>query len=94
MSRAQADELVQQYPELVCYPQDNDQVKLAAGWLLQQAGWKGKRLGPVGMHAQQSLVLINYEQGSGADVLALARSVQQDISRQFAVALDIEPRIY
>ena len=94
ITQSQADVLLQKHPELVCYPQANGQVKLAAAWLLEQAGWKGKRDGAVGMHDQQSIVLINYDQGTGLDVLALADKIKQDIEQRFAVSLEIEPRIY
>ncbi len=94
ISQQQQQQLLSQYPDMVCYPQDNGQVKIAAGWLLENAGWKGKTLGPVGMHDQQALVLINYQQGDGQAVLALARAIQQDIKARFSIELDIEPQIY
>jgi UDP-N-acetylmuramate dehydrogenase len=87
-------QLLEQFPQLVFYPYDANHVKLAAAWLVEKAGWKGRRLGPVGMHDQQSIVLINYSHGSGQDVLALARQIQQDVAREFSVELEIEPRIY
>jgi UDP-N-acetylmuramate dehydrogenase len=90
----QAKSLQEKYPELVRYQQHNGQVKLAAAWLLQQAGWKGKCDGAVGMHDQQSIVLINYGQGSGRDVLALADKIKRDIEEHFSICLEIEPRIY
>jgi UDP-N-acetylmuramate dehydrogenase len=93
ITAAQCDDLLQRFPQLVYYPQPDGQVKLAAGWLLEQAGWKGKRLGKVGMHQQQSLVLINYQQGSAAEVMALAAAVQQDIKQTFAIELEIEPAL-
>lgn len=77
---------------LVGYSVGND-YKLAAGWLIDQAGWKGRRLGDVGVHDRQALVLIN-QGGSGADILALARQIQVDISARYGVLLEIEPRVY
>ena len=94
LSEEQASQLKRIHPQLVCYPQTDGRVKLAAGWLLEQAGWKGKRLGPVGMHSKQSLVLVNYAGASGADVLTLVRAIQQDIQQQFNIDLEIEPVIY
>lgn len=91
---SQAEQLKNLYPGLPCYPQPDGRVKLAAGWLLEHAGWKGKRSGPVGMHAQQALVLINYAGACGADVLSLAREIQRDIKQQFKLDLTIEPAIY
>lgn len=86
--------LLAHYPTLVNYPQDSGEVKLAAGWLLEKAGWKGRQMGAVGMHSEQSIVLINYAGASGAEVLALATEIQRDIDDKFGVQLDIEPSIY
>jgi len=83
--------LQQRYPELVAYPQASGLYKLAAGWLIERAGWKGKRLADVGMHAQQALVLVNYGAASGADVLALAAQVRASVAAMFAVELEQEP---
>ncbi|MEH6556685.1 MAG: UDP-N-acetylmuramate dehydrogenase [Oceanicoccus sp.] len=92
VSVEQAEQLLSDFPDMVQYPQD-DGVKLAAGWLLEQAGWKGKRIGAVGMHDQQSLVLINYDQGNGGDVIELADAIKNDILDTFGVQLTIEPTV-
>lgn len=92
VSEEQAEQLLSDFPDMVQYPQD-DGVKLAAGWLLEQAGWKGKRMGAVGMHDQQSLVLINYDQGNGDDVIELANAIKNDILDTFGVQLTIEPTV-
>ncbi len=92
VSCEQAKQLLKDFPSMVQYPQDNG-VKLAAGWLLEQAGWKGKRIAGVGMHDQQSLVLINYDQGSGDDVIELAEAIKRDILDKFGVQLMIEPTV-
>lgn len=91
ISAEQAAQLKQQYPHMVQYPLANGEVKLAAGWLIEQAGWKGKRQGDAGVHEQQALVLVNYGTASGADMLALAADIQADILQRFAVLLEIEP---
>ncbi|WP_313203195.1 UDP-N-acetylmuramate dehydrogenase [Pseudomonas sp.] len=83
-----------QYPGVVAYPQADGQVKLAAGWLIEQAGWKGYREGDAGVHRLQSLVLVNYGQASGAQVHALAQRIQADILERFGVALEMEPNLY
>ncbi|WP_273627388.1 UDP-N-acetylmuramate dehydrogenase, partial [Pseudomonas aeruginosa] len=72
VSATQAAMLRRTYPDLVAYPQADGQVKLAAGWLIDKGGWKGFRDGPVGVHAQQALVLVNHGGASGAQVQALA----------------------
>lgn len=79
------------FPGLVSYPQADGQVKLAAGWLIDQAGWKGRCLGPVGMHAQQALVLVNYGGARADDVRRLADAVREDVWAKFGVALEQEP---
>ena len=82
------------YPGLVSYPQADGQVKLAAGWLIEQAGWKGYREGDAGVHRLQSLVLVNYGRATGAQLLALARRIQADIVERFDVTLEMEPNLY
>lgn len=94
ISRAQFTALEQQYPDIVGYPQADGQVKLAAGWLIDRAGWRGYVQGPVGVHRQQALVLVNHSQGSGADILTLAAAIQADIKHKYDVMLEVEPRIY
>ncbi|MFJ4458000.1 UDP-N-acetylmuramate dehydrogenase [Pseudomonas sp. NPDC089392] len=83
-----------QYPGVVAYPQADGQVKLAAGWLIEQAGWKGHREGDAGVHLLQSLVLVNYGQASGAQMHALARQIQADILERYGVELEMEPNLY
>ncbi|MGW7771936.1 UDP-N-acetylmuramate dehydrogenase [Pseudomonas machongensis] len=82
------------YPSLVAYAQSEGQVKLAAGWLIEQAGWKGYRDGDAGVHRLQSLVLVNYGQASGAQLHALAQRIQADILERFGVELEMEPNLY
>ena len=65
--------------------------KLAAGWLIERAGWKGRRLGPVGMHRDQALVLVNHGGARAADVRALAGAVRADVRERFDVDLEQEP---
>lgn len=81
------------HADLVAYPQADGLVKLAAGWLIERAGWKGFREGDAGVHRLQALVLVNYGQASGQQLLALAQRIQADIAQRFAVALEIEPNV-
>jgi UDP-N-acetylmuramate dehydrogenase len=94
VSAAQAAELKHAYPGLVAYPQTDGQVKLAAGWLIEQAGWKGYRQGDAGVHRLQALVLVNYGNATGSELLALAQAIQADIALRFKVTLEIEPNQY
>lgn len=84
-------QLQQTYPDIRYYQMDADTVKLAAAWLIDQAGWRGKRLGPVGMHANQALVLVNYAQADANDVMRLADTIRADIKDKFGVVLEQEP---
>ncbi len=79
------------WPGVVAYPQEGDLYKLAAGWLIDRAGWKGRRMGPVGVHDRQALVLVNHGGATARDIKALAESIRADISRRFGVDLEQEP---
>lgn len=83
--------LLAKYPAMPHYPQPDGRMKLAAGWLIEQCGWKGRSLGPVGCHAAQALVLVNLGGASGADVLRLAARIQDDVRARFGVELEPEP---
>lgn len=91
---AVAERIREHYPNVVAYPQPDGQVKLAAGWLIEQAGWKGYRDGDAGVHRLQSLVLVNYGQATGAQLHDLARRIQADIFERFGVVLEMEPNLY
>ncbi|MCY1519648.1 UDP-N-acetylenolpyruvoylglucosamine reductase [compost metagenome] len=88
-----AQRLCAEHAGLVAYPQADGLVKLAAGWLIERAGWKGYREGDAGVHRLQALVLVNYGQASGLQLLALAQRIQADIALRFAVTLEIEPNV-
>ncbi|MEZ5528987.1 MAG: UDP-N-acetylmuramate dehydrogenase [Porticoccaceae bacterium] len=93
ISAEQSVELQRSYPHLVSYPQPDGRVKLAAGWLVDQAGWKGTVRGNVGVHDQQALVLVN-RGGTGEELLALADAIAHSVYQQFEVELELEPRVY
>lgn len=94
VSSALAAELKLTHPNLVGYPQADGQVKLAAGWLIETAGWKGFREEDAGVHRLQSLVLVNYGAATGLQLLSLAQRIQEDIARRFNVQLEMEPNLY
>lgn len=83
-----------QYPDLVAYPQSGGQMKIAAGWLIERAGWKGFREGDAGVHKLQALVLVNYGNATGLQLLDLAQRIQKDIAERFQVDLEMEPNRY
>jgi UDP-N-acetylmuramate dehydrogenase len=87
----QRNALLEQHPQLVNYLQPNGSYKLAAGWLIDQCGWKGKNLGAAGVYEKQALVLVNRGGASGQDVVRLAQAVQADVRSKFGVTLEPEP---
>ncbi|HEU4621549.1 MAG TPA: UDP-N-acetylmuramate dehydrogenase [Burkholderiaceae bacterium] len=89
--QSRLDQLLERFPELPHYPQPNGLVKLAAGWLIEQAGWRGVARGSVAVHERQALVLINRGGAHGSDVLALADDIAADVANKFGVRLDREP---
>ncbi|MEG0063350.1 MAG: UDP-N-acetylmuramate dehydrogenase [Pseudomonas sp.] len=82
------------HPDLVAYAQPDGQMKLAAGWLIERAGWKGFREADAGVHKLQALVLVNYGAATGLQLLDLAQRIQKDISERFNVELEMEPNRY
>lgn len=79
------------HPGLVAYPQPDGAYKLAAGWLIEQAGWKGRRVGAAGVHDRQALVLVNDGGATADDIVALASAIKTDIAARFGVDLEQEP---
>ena len=93
VSREQYAELLAKHPQLVSYPQPDGSFKLAAGWLIDQCGWKGKSMGAAGVHERQALVLVNLGGVSGAQILELASRIQSDVVHRFGVQLHPEPAV-
>lgn len=87
-------QLIAKFPNIPHYPQTGNQVKIAAGWLIDQSGWKGKQLNQVGMFHKQALVLVNYADATLKDVRATYQSVQKDVFEKFGVHLEPEPVLY
>jgi UDP-N-acetylmuramate dehydrogenase len=90
---ADYEALKNQFSEIVAYP-GKDTAKLAAAWLIDQCGWKGYRETHVGVHNRQALVLVHHGDGSGEELLALARRIRDNVKSRFGVSLEIEPRIF
>ena len=86
-------QLSMQYPNMPAYSQESNQVKLAAGWLIEQAGLKGFKVAGVGVHDKQALVLVNYHSTSGQEVLKLAQQIQAKVMAKFDIMLEPEVRL-
>lgn len=83
------NELAKQYPEIPHYEQ-HDGIKVPAGWLIEKCGWKGQRRGSIGVHKLQALVLVNYGEGSGADLKELSDDIRTSVKEKFGVELETE----
>jgi len=89
-----AGHLRTRFPALPWYPQENGSIKLPAAWLIEYCGWKGWRCKGIGVHAEHSLVLVNYGGGTGGALLSLARKIAESVRDTFGLDLVIEPRVY
>ena len=81
------------FPGIVGYPTHTNTIKLAAGWLIEQCGWKGFRQGDAGCHARQALVLVNYGGASGTEILELAQKIISSVQKKFDVTLQMEVNV-
>lgn len=87
ISKKQFSSLIEKYPLMPNYNQQNGTVKIAAGWLIEQCGWKGKVVGHTGAHKSQALVLVNYGGAIGDEVYDLALKIQKSVSEKFGIEL-------
>lgn len=90
VSKEKAEHLLSKYPAMPHYPADEGRVKLAAGWLIEQAGWKGRSLGPAAVHDRQALVLVNKGGASGHDIQRLCEAIKKDVADKFGIELSPE----
>ena len=94
VSKEQYEAIKENHPNVVAYPTSNGNMKLAAGWLIEQCGWKGKVVGNTGSHKDQALVLVNYGGATGSEVYQLAIDIKKSVFEKYGVEINPEVNIY
>jgi UDP-N-acetylmuramate dehydrogenase len=93
VSKKTFERFQKQHPEAPFYKMDNNEYKIPAGWLIEQIGFKGKRFGDAGVHKKQALVLVNYGNATGKEILELAEKIQETVDAEFGIQLSAEVNI-
>ena len=95
MTQEQCDDIIARDPKVVHYVLDDGRIKLAAGWLIDACGWKGKTMGHAGVYEKQALVLVNKggraHPCTGGEVMTLAKAIQTSVYERFGIRLEPEP---
>jgi len=94
ITRQQLDTILADHADLPNFAQPDGSYKVPAAWLIDRAGWKGRRKGPIGVHSEQALVLVNHGDGNGQQIAILADEIRNDILQRFSIALEREPVLY
>ena len=93
VEESQFEKLKEEFPTIKGFPASYDKIKIPAGWLIEQCGWKGKRVGNVGVHEHQALVLVNYGGAVGKELLDLSQAIKNDVYQRFQIQLEEEVNI-
>lgn len=93
ISKDQFLELQKENPNIPNYPVSDTEIKVPAGWLVEQSGFKGKRFGDAGIHEKQALVIVNYGNASGKEIYLLAQKIQEKVFKNFGISLEIEVNV-
>ena len=91
VTKVRYEKLAAQYPDMPHYRVDSRHVKIPAGWMIDQCGWKGKSLGRAGVHSKQALVLVNRGGATGREIVALSDTIRRDVKEKFGI--DIYPEV-
>ena len=84
------DTLKADYPDIPGYPDSNGQIKIPAGWLIEKAGWKGKRVGDAGVYEKHAIILVNYGTATGKDIYDLSENIVRGVAETFGIRLEKE----
>lgn len=87
------ESLQSKYEKVPSYPANEDHIKIPAGWLIEQCGWKGKRVGNCGVHQNQALVLVNFGNAKGSEILNLAHQIKKSVTDKFGIDLEMEVNV-
>ena len=82
-----------EYPDIASFSSDSGQIKISAGWLIEKCGWKGKRVGDVGTSPNHALVICNYGNATGAEILEFAMRIKEEVANKFGIKLEEEVNI-
>jgi UDP-N-acetylmuramate dehydrogenase len=93
VNKSFARSLERDYPGIPFYKNQTGGIKVAAGWLIDQCGWKGKRIGDAGIHEKQALVLVNYEKATGKDIYNLSEEIRKSVKNKFGIDLEREVEV-
>jgi UDP-N-acetylmuramate dehydrogenase len=93
VSNSIAETLKKQYPKIPVYEYQSGEKKLAAGWLIDSSGWKGKRIGNTGVHENQALVLVNYGRATGKEIFMLSEKIKKSVQKKFGINLEREVEV-
>lgn len=93
VSKNDAEKLIKDYPQLPVYNHNPGELKLAAGWLIDQCGWKGRRIGNAGVHDKQALVIVNSGNATGKEIFLLSEEIKESVRKKFGLELEREVEV-
>jgi len=93
ITRSKFNQLKEKFADIIGYVNEDDSIKLAAGWMIEQCGWKGYRKGDAGCHSKQALVLVNYGNASGKEIFDLSEEITKSVKKKFGVELEREVNV-